>query len=83
MLNWLDWILEKSSWFLKLVIYPLITPLFVIINYTKLRDLMKDSGHQDSVWVKIFLVISVAYFLLTFGLGIYWIIKNLKDWKKP
>ena len=67
-------ILSNLGEFLKMTVYPLITPLFVIINYIKLRDLIE----WESPWAKIFLVVSVIYLLLTFGFGVYWIIKNIK-----
>lgn len=79
MLNWLNKFFEKSDWFLRLVIYPLITPLFVVINYVRIKVQFEKWGNGDNIWVKMFLVASAIYLLFTFGFGIYWIIKNIKD----
>lgn len=79
MLNWLNKFFEKSDWFLRLVIYPLITPLFVVINYVRIKVQFEKWGNGDNIWVKMFLVVSAIYLLFTFGFGIYWIIKNIKD----
>ena len=78
MLNWLNKFFEKSDWFLRLVIYPLITPLFVVINYVRIKVQFEKWGDIDNIWVKMFLIVSAIYLIFTLGFGIYWIIKNLK-----
>lgn len=80
MLDWLDTIIENLGWFLDIFIYPFITSLFVILNYRKMRKMLH--ADEEIVWAKIFLIASVIYFLLTFGFGVYWLIKNIKNMKK-
>jgi hypothetical protein len=75
MLNWLDWILSGLNKIIRLIIYPFITPIFVIVNYVRAKDL----AGWDNVWVKIFLVVSIIYLLLTIGFAILLVIK---EWKK-
>ena len=71
----LDKVLSNLGWFLKIAIYPLITPLFVVLNYMRLRDLVT----WESPWAKMFLIVSVIYLLFTFGFAVYWIINNIKN----
>jgi len=77
MLNWIEEIVKSVGGFLKSYIYPLATPFFAILNCVKIDQLLTE--WNSPTWFKsAALLLSVVYFLFAFGIGIYWIIKNVK-----
>ena len=74
MLDLLDKIFSGLAQFLKNTIYHFTTAIFAVINYQRARN----SVGWESIWVKLFLVISIVYFLFVFGFGIYELIKVMK-----
>lgn len=77
MLNKTDKFLRSLYWFIKNFIYPFLTPLFSIINYVKMQDLIGDFKIGD-FWAKIATICSTSYLLFSFGIAVYWLIKNIQ-----
>lgn len=74
MFNSLEWIKIKLialAKFLKAYIYPLATCFFAILNYSKMKEILEKTQHEN--WSNFALILSIVYILFTLGFGIYWI----------
>lgn len=67
--------------FLKAYIYPLATCFFAILNYTKMKEVLENNGHQN--WAIFCLILSIVYIAFTLGFGIYWIVIAIKNPTPP
>ena len=77
MLSRLDRILTVLGGFLRKYIYPFATPFFAVLNYLKMRQILKEDGREN--WAKVFLIVSAIYFVFALGFGVYWLVRDIKN----